>query len=337
MKLKNVLYVFFMIVFLVLAYFLIDRGINTKTKIYVNYQDTNDITYKVFLHNGSYLGMNDRYNASSVDKISFDYNFKSVFNTSFNGFYTYNVEGVLVVYKDDINDSLFQKKYMLLEDTVNPLNNNGNIINVLESIDVDYAKFIKELGLISKEYNFITNGYLELRFNVIENLNFNGIEKAREDKKQMKVVIPLSYENFKINVIKDDKIDSYYDFSKKQPVNYLLMVIGALSLALGISFLAFVIRRMVITYNQESAYNKELRKILAAYGDIIVTVKKFYNKKKYNLIYVESFKELIDVYDLVESPISFKEIKKNSKSIFVLVDEDNAWIYKMDSDNYSEF
>lgn len=337
MKLKNVLYVFFMIVFLVLAYFLIDRGINTKTKIYVNYQDTNDITYKVFLRNGSYLGMNDRYNASSVDKISFDYNFKSVFNTSFNGFYTYNVEGVLVVYKDDINDSLFQKKYMLLDDTVNPLNNNGNIINVLESIDVDYAKFIKELGLISKEYNFITNGYLELRFNVIENLNFNGIEKAREDKKQMKVVIPLSYENFKINVIKDDKIDSYYDFSKKQPVNYLLMVIGALSLALGISFLAFVIRRMVITYNQESAYNKELRKILAAYGDIIVTVKKFYNKKKYNLIYVESFKELIDVYDLVESPISFKEIKKNSKSIFVLVDEDNAWIYKMDSDNYSEF
>lgn len=334
MKIRNVLYVFLMIIFIVLAYFLIDRGINAKTKVYVNYKDNNDITYKVYLNDNSYLGMNNRYNTSLVNKINFDYSFKSVFNTNVNGFYSYNVEGLLVVYTDNINDSLLQKKYILLEDTVNTLNNNEKIIKLDNNIDIDYIKFRKELSNISKEYNTLVNGYLELRFNIKESLNFSGIEKTKEDSKQMKVIIPLSYDYFKINVIKnDDKIDSYYDFSKKQPVNYLLMILGALSLSSGISFLALVIREMVITYKKESAYNKELRKILGAYNDIIINIKKFYNKKKYNLIYVDSFKELLEVYDKVENPISFREIKKNSKAIFVLIDDDSAWIYELSSDS----
>lgn len=334
MKIRNVLYVFLMIIFIVLAYFLIDRGINAKTKVYVNYKDNNDITYKVYLNDNSYLGMNNRYNTSLVNKINFDYSFKSVFNTNVNGFYSYNVEGLLVVYTDNINDSLLQKKYILLEDTVNTLNNNEKIIKLDNNIDIDYIKFRKELSNISKEYNTLVNGYLELRFNIKESLNFSGIENTKEDSKQMKVIIPLSYDYFKINVIKnDDKIDSYYDFSKKQPVNYLLMILGALSLSSGISFLALVIREMVITYKKESAYNKELRKILGAYNDIIINIKKFYNKKKYNLIYVDSFKELLEVYDKVENPISFREIKKNSKAIFVLIDDDSAWIYELSSDS----
>ena len=334
MKIRNVLYIFLMIIFIVLAYFLIDRGINTRTKIYINYQDSSDIIYKVYLNDGNYLGINNKYNTSLVNKISFNYNFKSIFSTSVNGFYKYNIEGILVAYTDDINDSLLQKKYILLGDIVNTLNSNGNTINIDQNIDIDYVKYRKELNNISKEYNTLVNGYLELRFNVKENLNFNGIDNIKEDSKQIKVIIPLSYDYFKINVIKNDnKTDSYYDFSKKQPVNYLLMILGALSLSLGISFLALVIREMVITYDKESAYNKKLKKILGKYSDKIVNIKKFYNKKKYNLIYVDSFKELLEVYDKVENPISFREIKKNSKAIFLLIDGDNAWIYELSSDS----
>ena len=81
--------------------------------------------------------------------------------------------------------------------------------------------------------------------------------------------------------------------------------------------------------NNESKYNRELKSILKEYGDIIINVKKFYNKKKYNLIYVNSFRELIDVYDKVGNPISYREIRKNRKSIFLIIDNDNAWIYRM--------
>ena len=70
-------------------------------------------------------------------------------------------------------------------------------------------------------------------------------------------------------------------------------------------------------------------KNLKRYLKIIENVNKLYNKKKYNLIYVDSFIELMDVYNRVESPISFKEIEKNKEAIFLIIENDNAWIYRL--------
>ena len=65
-----------MIIFIVLAYLLIDSGINTKTKIYVNYKNDSKVIYKVYLNDtDKYLGMNDKYNKNLVDKINFDLTF----------------------------------------------------------------------------------------------------------------------------------------------------------------------------------------------------------------------------------------------------------------------
>ena len=93
--------------------------------------------------------------------------------------------------------------------------------------------------------------------------------------------------------------------------------------------MALTIRNMVLASKRRFDYNKELTKILDEYGDIIVNVKRFYNKKKYNLIYTGSFNELLDAYKKVGNPISFKETKKGEEAIFLMTEDDNAWIYKM--------
>ena len=50
MKVRNIIYVFLMALFIVLAYFLLDCGFNAKTKIAVNYQEKSDLSYKVYLY-----------------------------------------------------------------------------------------------------------------------------------------------------------------------------------------------------------------------------------------------------------------------------------------------
>ena len=330
MRFKDVVYSFLMIILMILAYLLIDRGINAKTKIYVNYQTDSDIIYDVYLNDGMVMKMGDVYPSDSINYINFDFNFKNLFTSRINGYYAYSINGFLVVYTDDINDSLLQKKYILLDKTVDTLNNNSNLININHNINIDYNKYKDELLNVGREYDMDVNGYLEVRFNVFESLNFSDIDNAVEDNKQVKAIIPLSYDNFRISVINEEKKrDSYYDFSRKQSVNYVLMIIGIISLLLGLSFLGLIIRDMINSYKKESIYNKQIKEIFNKYGDIIVKVKKFYNKKKYNLIYVDSFNELMDVYNKVGNPISFREIKKRSRSIFILIDNDNAWIYEM--------
>ena len=146
-------------------------------------------------------------------------------------------------------------------------------------------------------------------------------------------MIPLSYDTFRISIKNDNhNVDSFYDFSTKERVNYMFILLGLFSLSIGLSFLALTIRNMIIASRKGFDYHKELKKILDDNSEIIVNVKRFYNKKKYNLIYVDSFKELMDVYKKVGNPISFREVKKDKEAIFLMTEDDNAWIYRMVND-----
>ena len=222
-----------MVLFIVFAYLLLNSGINARTKIFVNYKNESDVVYKVYLHNSEMpLNMNGLYATTEVDKINLSFDVNSIFSQSVNGFYKYNIEGILVAYTDDITDSLYQKKHILLSEIVNPLNSNNNFIKIEQDIDIFYDKYEEELKKIGEEYNQEVNGYFEVRFNAIESLNFNEINGTKELKNQIKVIIPLSYDKFRIKVINDKKkLDSYYNFSQKQPVNYCLIILGSFSLS----------------------------------------------------------------------------------------------------------
>lgn len=335
MKVRNILYIFLMIIFIVLAYLFFDRGINVKTKIFVTYQEKSDITYKVYLHendiyNKRYLNMNERYLTNLVDDIEINFVYNSLFSRELNGYYTYSVTSALVGYTDDINESLFRKEDILLNKTV-PLNqNNLSEIKINDKVIIDYDKYFNELKKYNDEYNTKISGYLEVLLKINENLDFFGNERIIKDTKEMKLIIPLSYETFKISIQNDNNnVDKYYDFSKKEKINFIFLVIGAFCLSVGISFFALTIRNMINESHDEINYRKELKRIINNNSEILVKVKKFYSKHKYNLIYVASFAELMDAYRRVENPISYKEVKKNEETIFLMIDEDNAWIYRL--------
>ena len=295
MKFRNILYIVFMVIFMALSYLLFDRGMNVRTKRIVNYQEDSDVIYKVYLHDNDiyqkeYLNMNERYVSELVDYIDVEFNYNSLFDKDISGYYSYMVTGSLVAYEDDITDSLWKKEYNLMDMKTEVLNqNNLREINICDKISIDYDTYKKEIEKFKNDYNIAISGYLDVDIIINENLQFLGIDNVTEEKKEIKLLIPLSYDTFKINVINDNhNVDSYYDFSTKERVNYLLILFGLLSLSIGLSFLALTIRNMVIASKNGFDYNKEINKILNDHSDIIINVKRFYNKKKYNLIYVDS-------------------------------------------------
>ena len=340
-KIRPILYTVLMFLFIILSYIFIYGGINTKSKEYIKYQEDSDIEYRVYLKNNDlydkeYLNMGDKYISELVDYINFDISYKNLFEKDINGFYSYNVDATLVAYEDDINDSLWEKEYKILEDKVVVLDkNNINEINISDKMMIDYDIYKNEIDNFINEYGIDVSGYLSLRFNINTMLNFSNINKDIEDNRSIEVIIPIVDSTFRINILNEyDDINNYYDFSNKKVVNYLFIIFGMISgIVALILFILVLIEIRLISFSQ-SKYRKNLRKILSEYDDKIVNVKRFYNKKKYNLIYVDSFSELMDVYNKVGSPISFKEVKKNYESIFLIIDDDNAWIYRMIASNY---
>ena len=55
------------------------------------------------------------------------------------------------------------------------------------------------------------------------------------------------------------------------------------------------------------------------------------------MIYVDSFNELMDVYYKKCKMISFKEVKRDFESIFVIIDGEDAWIYKLIAKKENKF
>lgn len=335
-KFRDYLYAIAMIFFAVCAYLLFERGFNLRTKKIVNYQEKSALTYQVYLKENNefkdeYLGMNQRYISKLVDKIRLNFNYNSLFSKNINGYYSYDVIANLYGYLKENNEQIWKNEYKLIDNKVVVLNkNNIKEINVEDVAVFDYQKCVDDFNKFKNKYDLDIVGYVDIVVNIHENLQASGISKVVTDDKLITVKVPLSQDTFRITVDNDNNnINNYYDFSKREKINYMFIIIGAFCASLTISFLALIIRNMVIMYHDKYDYKAQLNKILSEYDDIIVNIKKFYNRKKYNLIYVDTFSELLDVYNSVGNPISFREVKKNKEALFIILDEDNAWVYRL--------
>ena len=332
MKKRMVFYTIISMVFMILSYLFIVSGIDMKTKIYVKYQQVDDISYVVNLlpntvYENDYLNMGGNYIGSLVKDIDLDLKYNLIYARNITGYYVYNLKGTLVASEGE--DILWEKNYDLLADKVTVLDQNKvKDIRVKDKTSIDYQKYVNEINDFNKKYNMEVSGVLLVSFKLKTTLDFTGFKNTYDDTKEVKMVIPVTNEAFKIKILDDNReFDSYNEMTNKEGVNYLFLVFGALCLSVGIAFLMVVIKNLLEINNKENKYVKELKKILNEHEDEIVNVYEFNNAKKYNLIYVDSFKELLDVYDKVDLLISFKELKKNQKAVFLIIENDNAWIY----------
>jgi hypothetical protein len=328
---KSLYYAFLMVLFGILAYLFLLSGFNTKTKVYVNYEDSSNVYYDVkYIDNQFANKYNDKYVSSLVDYIDINYVYNNLISEYVSGYYKYSVDGYLIAYEDNIADTLWERKYELVkEKTVVLDKNNINNIKIDGSFKFDFKRYRDEIYKFINDYDIDISGYMNIRVNISEFLNFNSLDNEYADNKVIHINIPLTNEIFRINTSNTLDKDSYYEFTSKKAMNIVFLVIGALCLSFMLTSLVMIIRQFKLIYNKQSKYNRELNRILSKYDDCIVKVKRFYVNRKYNMIYVSSFSELMDVYNNKNKMISFKEIKRNSESIFVIIDGDDAWIYKL--------
>ena len=68
---KSVYYAMLLVLFAILGYVFFDSGINTRTKVRVDYEDKSNVYYEIDYINDSYQSSGDRYVSNMVDNITF--------------------------------------------------------------------------------------------------------------------------------------------------------------------------------------------------------------------------------------------------------------------------
>lgn len=328
---KSIYYVLLMVIFGVLAYLFLDSGFTTETRVVVNYDDSSEVFYTVNYIDNKYDNINsNKYVSNMVDDIDISYIYNNVLSDYVSGYYRYSVVGYLTAYEDDITNSLWERKYQLVDEkTVLIDENKVNNIKIEDNFNFDFKTYRNEIQQFVNDSGIEVSGYMHIRINILEFLNFNNMQNEYSDSKVITINIPLNEDVFKVTVNNIDNNDSYYEFNNKRAMNIIFLLIGTFCMALSFSFLVMVVRQFIFIYNIQSKYKRDLKTILSKYDECIVKVKNLYTNKKYNMIYVESFSELMDVYYKRCKMISYKEVKRDCESVFVIIDGDDAWIYKL--------
>lgn len=306
---------------MIFGYLFFLNGINSETKIKVYYQNGSLVDYKL------------NYNETTdfLDNIDINYIYKSVFSEDISAKYTYSVSVYLHAYKKDIKNVIWFRKYDLVEDKVFEVNKD-NYVEIKDNFKLDYKKYCDELEdfLFLEQIN--GKGYLNIQISFNEYLNKKENDNINKLPKVINIDIMMDdTPSFTVSNILEK--DSYYNFDKHSIMNFIFITLSMLCFSLAISFFFLIIRQFKIIGERQNKYSKEIKKILSKYDYCIVKVNRLYVSKKYNMIYVDNFDDLLDVYNSRNVMINYKEVKRGMESIFVIIDSNDAWIYKFTSDN----
>jgi len=319
---RSLYYVILMVLFMMLGYMFFVSGIDNKTKIKTYYQSNSDVDYKI--------NYEDELN-TEIKNIDFNYKYSSVFSENMNGYYKYNVLAYLYAYGDNISDTIWFRKYDLVDEKIVSINNNDNV-ELRDSFKLNFKKYQSELSAFIDSQEDEINGYLNIKINVIEYLNINDEINNRFKDRVININVPIN-DNPIIDIDNVSVEDSYFNFNTHNIMNFVLITLSLFCFSVSIALLALMIRQFKIINDRQNKYSKRLKKLLHSYDYCIVKVNKLYVNKKYNMIYVSNFDDLLDIYVSRNKMISFKEVKRGVESIFVIIDSNDAWIYKLTSDN----
>jgi len=316
-RLLTMLFLIF-ILFLGACYFIL-KTINYGNSESITYNENTDIYYEVCLNNEQEcLDEGLAYDSEIINRIdtSFDYTVEYSKNVESNMSY-YITAKTRVFDRNRLDEVLFQEEETLINK--NNYTNIGNKVNINETVEIDYTKYINKI------LPYLTQGDTESYGEIQLSLFLKDEEDARE---VSSLVIPLTGKSFHIskNIISNENQIIEVSSNKWNDSNINDAVIASILIVFCLIIVYRCARLVILVTSNRSFYQKTLQNILSEYDRLIVVARDGYtsNEDK-EIIKLDSFDELLKIRDIIQKPIIFSRIN-NIKSDFIV--EDNEKLYK---------
>ena len=317
-------------------------GLLSKDYIDIRYKEDNKVNYKVYLKENNYfesefLGENRTYIASLIDYIDIDYNYVITYDQLVTGSYRYYIKASILANKPEGEGYYWRKDFQLTE----PKKVNVKDLQsyaVVENIKVNYDKYNEILNGFKKEYSMQTDGELIISLVVESTTNSETYTEDVKVDSDLSLSIPLLEHTVDATIQKDaisnDKTLSMIDNSKKI-LYYVCSIIGVVIIVFSIiQFINTIVYS--IRMSKKNLYRTKLNKILHNHDSIIANVNTLPDMEELNVIDVQTFEELIDVYNEVRMPINYYQDNRRYKSTFMIINDGIAWVYKFNKEDIED-
>ena len=322
----------------------------TDDAIDVEYNQTSEIDYTVFVDNadGFYgsdpvvsfgkTGSVDTFVVSRINKIVFDFDYKAEMDTQNAQYeYKYWVDAKYTITDTSWKGSLLDETKVLLPE-VTGTQNSSNVLTLdsglVEVSLVEYVEKYNQYASVFELDRAEATLVVSLHVNVASDCDATDVNNSEY---VAYVTVPLSGQTTKLSysnppssgVISGCNTASSY---KQMAELFLYTLIPGLIVLLLILFL-FV--KFTVTPNVD--YANRVKKIVRNYSSYIQQIKKQFNVVGYHIVELVSFTELLEIRDTIQQPILMHENEDRTCTNFIIPTESKImYVYQVAVEGYEE-
>ena len=331
----------------ILSFFVI-KYIRSNKEYNLEYNESMTVDYKVYLKENSfyeedYLPMGQSYITELIDYIDLDLAYLVKFAESVKFKFSYEIEAFLEINNGNSGESNLLYRYKNADDQINlkvaNQQNSGKELKVNQSVRIDFNAYNDLATEYIKTYKPVNaNSTLIIKFILDDEINCTKLNSKGTSKSTISVKIPLTVNTMKIDVtglnqINGTKYITCLNQNNNNLNKYLIIGISGLEVVLVIVLIIYVLS----TKNHDINYEIKIKRIMNNYKSFIQRVLNDFNEDGYQVLNINSIKEMLELRDTLQMPILMYENEDKTYSKFFLPTLNHV-LYKFEVkvDNYDE-
>ena len=316
---------------------------------FISYTEKSEIEYMVFLKENDiftsdYLEQDQMYVASLINSVwmKFEYELKMAQAAQYN--YTYSADAKIVI-KDRASQKLFYEGKltpnadMLLPEQTKTLEEPSEILSVAQSFSLDYSQYnnrAKEIVQTLSLRDAVCT--LEVEMNIYVNGSSENLAQDKENTYKFALSMPLnadavSFERTASVPEGSNKLLTINKGSARVVMLVLAIVFGTLTALFAVAYVAFII----LTRNTDINYNRRVNKIVSNYRSFIQKITSPFDREGYQLLMMDSFMDLLEIRDTIQSPILMSENEDQTCTTFMIPTNTKLlYVFEVKVEDYDE-
>jgi len=309
---------------------------------YITCAEQGQVDYKVHVQDNAFYGEawldgDQAYVVSLVDRILADFEYKMVMDTDpgDNRFdYNYQIDAQLVVTDEDSGIALYDPSETLVTQKTGKLIS-GRALSLKEKVDIDFVRYNQLANDFISTYQ-LKNVTSVLNVTMTVNVQSSGksLVGTNDTSHVTTMQIPLAVEKLNITTksspSQQDKV-----MLATEDCSTPFLVLAWVATELEVLLVGFFVAFIYLTRNTDINYEIKVKRILSSYRSFIQKIDNPFDCEGYQLLYVNTFPEMLGIRDTISSPILMSENEDATCTQFLIPTNTKIlYVFEIKVDNF---
>ena len=316
---------------------------------FIAYTEKGDVKYLVFLKEndvftGTYLDQDQMYVASLIEEVKANFIYELAMAQEAQYSYTYSADAKIVI-KDRTTKKLFYEGKltpdapMLLPAKTEELDLPSKSLYINKLLYIDYDQYDARAREIMQSLR-LKDALCTLEVEMKIHVNGSAEELAEDKNNTYTFALSMPLNSDTVAFERTSGVPS--GTSKLLTVNkgaarvvmlVLAIVFASLTFLFAVAYLAFII----LTRNTDINYTRKVNKIVSNYKSYIQKIVNPFDREGYQPIVMDSFLDLLEIRDTIQSPILMSENEDQTCTTFMIPTNTKLlYIFEVKVEDYDE-